>query len=46
MANKSDYVALGMRCAEVCKILDRGMRGAKLEDLKPVVSEAIENFVK
>ena len=46
MANKSDYVALGIRCADVCKFLDRGMRGTKLEDLSLDVFAAIEDFTK
>ena len=41
MANKTDYVELGLACAEVCKALDRGMNGRKVEDLSPSVCEAI-----
>ena len=33
MANKTDYVELGLACADVCKTLDRGMNGRKLDDL-------------
>ena len=41
MANKSDYVDLGLSCANVCKALDRGMNGRKLDDLSQSVREAI-----
>ena len=41
MANKSDYVDLGLSCANVCKALDQGMNGRKLDDLSQSVREAI-----
>ena len=41
MANKSDYVDLGLSCANVCEALDRGMNGRKLDDLSQSVREAI-----
>ena len=41
MTNKTDYVELGLACADVCKALDRGMNGKQLEDLSPSVREAI-----
>ena len=41
MAKKTDYVELGLACADVCKALDRGMNGKQLEDLSPSVREAI-----
>ena len=41
MANESDYVELGLACANVCKALDRGMNGRKLDDLNQPVREAI-----
>ena len=46
MANKSDYVELGLACAEVCKTLDRGMNGKKLDDLGQSVREAIEQLTR
>ena len=46
MANKSDYVELGLACADVCKALDRGMSGKKLEDLSQSVREAIEQLTR
>ena len=44
MANKSDYVELGLACANVCKALDRGMNGKKLDDLNESVREAISEL--
>ena len=44
MANKSDYVELGLACANVCKALDRGMNGKKLDDLNESVCEAISEL--
>ena len=41
MANQMDYVELGLACAEVCTILDRGLNGKKLNDLNYSVLEAI-----
>ena len=44
MANKADYVELGLACAGVCKALDRGMKEKTLNDLSPSVCEAIEEL--
>ena len=44
MANKSDYVELGLACADVCRALDRGMNGKKLNDLSQSVREAISQL--
>jgi hypothetical protein len=41
MVNKTDYVELGLACAGVCRALDRGMSGKKLNDLSQSVYEAI-----
>ena len=41
MANKSDYVELGIACINVCQALDRGMNGRELDDLSQPVREAI-----
>ena len=41
MANKSDYVELGLACADVCRALERGINGKKLGDLCQSVYEAI-----
>ena len=41
MANKTDYVELGLACADVCKALDRGMKGRRVDELTGLVFEAI-----
>ena len=41
MANKAEYVELGLACADVCKALERGMNGKELDDLSEPVREAI-----
>ena len=42
--NITDYVDLGLACAEVCKALDRGMDGKKLDDLSQSVRGAIDRL--
>ena len=42
MFNKQDYVDLGKLCAGVCKALDRGSKGRRLDELSPSVLDAIE----
>ena len=44
MGNKDDYVDLGSSCAQVCKVLERGLRGIKSEDLSETVVEAIDRL--
>ena len=44
MANKSEYVELGLACADVCKALDRGMNGKTLNDLSQPVRKAIDQL--
>jgi len=44
MASKPDYVQLGLTCADVCRVLDRGMGGKELDDLSQSVCEAIERL--
>ena len=46
MTNKSDYVELGLACADVCKALERGLNGKELDDLSPSVREAIEQLTR
>ena len=41
MANELDYVELGLNCADICRALDRGMNGKRLDDLSHSVCEAI-----
>ena len=42
--NKLDYVELGLNCAEICKALDRGMSGRKLDELNQSVCDAINQL--
>ena len=46
MVNKTDYVELGLACADVCRALDRGMNGKKLDDVTQSVREAITQLTK
>jgi len=41
MANKTDYVELGLACADVCRALDRGMDGRRLDEFSRSVGEAV-----
>jgi hypothetical protein len=45
MTNETDYVDLGLACADVCRALDRGMNGKKLDDLGQSVREAINQLM-
>ena len=44
MVNKSDLVELGLACADVCKALERGVNGKRLDDLNQSVREAINQL--
>jgi len=44
MVNQMDYVELGLACAEVCTVLDKGLRGKRLDDLNDTVCEAINQL--
>ena len=41
MSNKTDYIELGLACADICGALKRGTDGKRLEDLGQPVREAI-----
>lgn len=41
VVNKSDYVELGLACADVCRALDRGMNGRPMDGVSQSVFEAI-----
>jgi len=41
MANKLDYVELGLACASVCRALDRGINERQANELSQSVYEAI-----
>ena len=44
MVNKQDYVELGLSCADICRALDRGMNGKRLDDLNESVCDAINQL--
>ena len=44
MANKAEYVELGLACADVCKALHRGMNGKEVHDLSQSVREAVNQL--
>ena len=41
MINKTDYVDLGLSCADVCRALDEGTKGRREDELSLPVFEAI-----
>lgn len=41
IANDQDYVDLGLSCADICRALDRGINGKRLNDVSKSVREAI-----
>ena len=41
MANEREYVELGLGCGDICRALERGMSGKKLDDLSQSVCDAI-----
>lgn len=44
MANKPDYVQLGLFCADVCQVLSRGTDWKEWDDLSQPVCKAIEQL--
>ena len=46
MANQTEYVELGLACADVYRALDRGMNGRKSDDLSQSVREAIDQLTR
>ena len=44
MVNELDYVDLGLSCADICRVLDRGMNGKKLGDLGESVCDSINQL--
>ena len=45
ISNEQDYVDLGLSCADICRALDRGMDGKKLDDLSRSVCDAISQLM-
>ena len=46
MANKAEYVELGLACADVCRVLDRGTNGKQPDDLSQPVNDAINRLAR
>ncbi|KAF9781736.1 hypothetical protein BJ322DRAFT_1161648 [Thelephora terrestris] len=44
MANEQDYVELGLSCAHVCQVLERGLNERQTDDLNKSVLTAIEKL--
>jgi len=44
MLTKLEYVELGLACADVCRALDRGMNGKRLDEIGQSVCKAIEQL--
>ena len=44
MANKSDYLKLGLVCAKVCKALQQAMNGKGMDDLSQSARDAITDL--
>jgi hypothetical protein len=41
MVNEQDFVEVGLSCADVCQVLDRGLNGKRLDELNQSVLVAI-----
>ena len=46
MVNKADYVELGLACANVCGVLDQGLKGRRVDELSKPVLEAIGRLTR
>ena len=44
MSNQEEYVEIGLSCADICRALDRGVGGKRLDDLNRSVCEAINQL--
>jgi len=44
MVNEVDYVELGLSCADICRVLDRGMDGRGLDELSKPARDAINQL--
>jgi len=44
MIDKTEYVELGLVCANVCRALDRGMGGRQLNEFSRSMGEAVEQL--
>jgi hypothetical protein len=44
VVNEQDCVDLGLSCADVCKALNRGLKGRRLDELSQSLLEAIQQL--
>ena len=44
MINQMEYVELGLACADVCRVLDRGVNRRRVDQLSQSVLRAIEQL--
>ena len=44
MTNRLDHVELGLECADICRALDRGLSGKKLDELSQPVCDVISQL--
>jgi len=44
MTNEQEYIELGLSCADICRVLDRGLEGMTLGNLSRSVCEAINQL--
>ena len=44
VANKQDYLELGLNCADICGALDRGMKGKRPDDFSQSMCKAISQL--
>ena len=46
MVHDADYVDLALQCADICRALDRGMSGKRLDGFSQSISDAIEQLTR
>ena len=46
MANKADYVKLGLICADICEALSGGIDGKRADQLSQPALETIEKLTR
>ena len=44
MVNERDYVELGFSCADICRAIERGIDGRKVDDFSGPVRDAIDQL--
>lgn len=44
MANELDFVELGLSCVDICKAIDRGMNGRRLDGFSQSMRDAIDQL--